>query len=558
MSFNKFLNKRLHKSADESASYSLMSMENRNAEDYFFNKSDLDKMAHYKYLTSKYKLCNKVYYYFNDSTKLWGEENTEDSVINRICDHSREILIPEEKHVKELLANMEKELSKKGKGKLTGEEQEELKEIDTAIKDFNSFIDKSYKEHMKAKFAKSVLNFFHHKILDPEFMDKININNHHLLPLKFKNLNLRTLQMENRYDYQHFTKALDFFDIDSLSVEDEPYKIVDKFFLDIATGYEPKKNYIQKMLGYFLTGDVPHGRTFNIFYGKGRNGKSAVFEILGEIMQHYVKAVESSIIIKRGVKNAGQASPELEVLDYGLRLAILSETEEGDKLNESLIKNISGYDSISYRPLYGKPKNFRSEAKLCMLTNNKPYFKLSTSMVDRIRFINFGSRFLTEDEINKQGGILKDGEYKVNCELVKDIKTYYKEYVLLWLAIGAKKFIEDGHMNIPDDKILQTENMSYINEMDSFKRFIDECFTIDENGNTSATEVKEAYKKFCTDESIPPMKPAQLKDLLLERFTNKKNSSTLYYGFSIKKLQSSDTPPQIENNNLPDPDGLDA
>lgn len=550
MSFNKFLNKRVNSSADEMASYSLLDMENRNAEDYFFNKSDLDKMAHYKYLTSKYKLCNKVYYFFNDSTKLWGEENTEDSVINRICDHSREILVPEDGHVKKILLDLSMQLQKKDKKSMTSEEQEKLEEVKTAIKEFNQFIDKSYKEHMKAKFAKSVLNFFHHKILDPEFMDKININNHHLLPLKFQNLNLRTLQMENRYDYQYFTKALNFFDINSISVDDEPYKIVDKFFLDIATGYEPKKQYLQKMLGYFLTGDVPHGRTFNIFYGKGRNGKSAVFEILGEIMQHYVKAVESSIIIKRGVKNAGQASPELEVLDYGLRLAILSETDEGDKLNESLIKNISGYDSISYRPLYGKPKNFRSEAKLCMLTNNKPYFKLSTSMVDRIRFINFGSRFLNQSEIDKQGGKLNENEYKVDCELVKDIKTHYKEYVLLWLAIGAKKFIEDGHMNIPDDKILQTENMSYINEMDSFKRFMDECLTVDVKGKASATEVKEAYKKFCTDESIPPMKPAQLKEMLSENFTGNKNSSNMYYGFTIKTEQP--------NNMVPDPSGLDA
>jgi P4 family phage/plasmid primase-like protien len=550
MSFNKFLNKRINKSADEMVSYSLMSMENRNAEDYFFNKSDLDKMAHYKYLTSKYKLCNKVYYYFNDSTKLWGEENTEDSVINRICDHSREILVPEDEHVKKILLDLSIQLQKKDKKSMTTEEQEKLEEVKNAIKEFNQFIDKSYKEHMKAKFAKSVLNFFHHKILDPDFMDKININNHHLLPLKFQNLNLRTLQMENRYDYQYFTKALDFFDIDSLSIDDEPYKIVDKFFLDISTGYEPKKQYLQKMLGYFLTGDVPHGRTFNIFYGKGRNGKSAVFEILGEIMQHYVKAVESSIIIKRGVKNAGQASPELEVLDYGLRLAILSETDEGDKLNESLIKNISGYDSISYRPLYGKPKNFRSEAKLCMLTNNKPYFKLSTSMVDRIRFINFGSRFLTQADIDKQGGKLNENEYKVDCELVKDIKTHYKQYVLLWLAIGAKKFIEDGHMNIPDDKILQTENMSYINEMDSFKRFMDECLVVDVKGKASASEVKEAYKKFCTDESIPPMKPAQLKEMLLENFTGNKNSSNMYYGFTIKTEQP--------ESKLPDPSGLDA
>ena len=72
---------------------------------------------------------------------------------------------------------------------------------------------------------------------------------------------------------------------------------------------------------------------------------------------------------------------------------MLSETNDGDKLNENLIKQITGNDSISYRPLYGKQKEFKTEAKLCMLTNNKPFFKLSTSMIDRIRFLNIGSRF---------------------------------------------------------------------------------------------------------------------------------------------------------------------
>jgi len=60
------------------------------------------------------------------------------------------------------------------------------------------------------------------------------------------------------------------------------YKIVDKFFLDVSTGSEAKKAYLQKILGYFLTGDVPNGRTFYIFYGMGANGKSAVMDIMSE------------------------------------------------------------------------------------------------------------------------------------------------------------------------------------------------------------------------------------------------------------------------------------
>ena len=48
-------------------------------------------------------------------------------------------------------------------------------------------------------------------------------------------------------------------------------------------------------------------------------------EILNEVMGHYCKAIDTSVIIKKGIKNSGQPSPEIEVLDYGLRLGILSD-----------------------------------------------------------------------------------------------------------------------------------------------------------------------------------------------------------------------------------------
>ena len=163
-------------------------MQNRDSNDYFFNKSDLEKMDHFMRLIERYKLCNKSYYYFNEGSKLWIEENTEDSVINRICQETEAILTPEKKHVLNMLYKLEEPLEKKKKDKtITESETEKLNEISTAIKEFNKFIDKTIKEHQKTKFARSVLSFFHHKITDPEFMEKININNHHLLPLRRMN-----------------------------------------------------------------------------------------------------------------------------------------------------------------------------------------------------------------------------------------------------------------------------------------------------------------------------------------------------------------------------------
>ena len=324
MSYNNFLNNKTLKSADDLAEFSILDMQNRDSNDYFFNKSDLEKMDHFMRLIERYKLCNKSYYYFNEGSKLWIEENTEDSVINRICQETEAILTPEKKHVLNMLYKLEEPLEKKKKDKtITESETEKLNEISTAIKEFNKFIDKTIKEHQKTKFARSVLSFFHHKITDPEFMEKININNHHLLPLRRMNLNLQTMKMEDRTKEQHFTRCLNIDNIDDVNDNDEYFKKVDNFFNDICSNHQPKKDYLQKILGYFLSGAVPLGRCFFIFYGNGKNGKSALIEVIQEIMgSFYCKSVESSVIIKKGMKNAGQASPELEALDYGLRLAL--------------------------------------------------------------------------------------------------------------------------------------------------------------------------------------------------------------------------------------------
>jgi hypothetical protein len=97
MSFNNFLNNKILKNADDLAEFSILDMENRDSKDYFFNKSDLEKMDHFKRLIECYKLCDKNYYYFNISSNLWVEERTEDSVINRICQETEAILSPEKK-----------------------------------------------------------------------------------------------------------------------------------------------------------------------------------------------------------------------------------------------------------------------------------------------------------------------------------------------------------------------------------------------------------------------------------------------------------------------------
>ena len=71
MSYNKFLNNKVSNSCDYMSNLTVLSMQNRDSNDYFFNKSDLDKMGHFTNLIERYKLCNKVYHYYHSGSNLW-------------------------------------------------------------------------------------------------------------------------------------------------------------------------------------------------------------------------------------------------------------------------------------------------------------------------------------------------------------------------------------------------------------------------------------------------------------------------------------------------------
>ena len=447
-------------------------------DDIFYIKADTNKTVCFTELIKSYKYCNKVYYYYDDSKKLWIEEKTHDSLYFRICEYVVSLLNSDKEIIEELF-------------KLYGESNVKRLDLETLEEDekkFKKYFNKIYIDYQKASFAKSMVEFFNHKITDNYFTDNINVNNLYVLPLKDCNLDLKLLKPQDRIKEQKFTECskIEFrqFYKDGEGVENlkkqEGFKIVDKFFLDVCTGNIAKKDYLQKILGYILTGDVAKGRCFFMLYGKGANGKSAVMELMQEIMGYYSKACPTSIILKRTKKSEGGASPEIAVLDYGTRLGVLSEIDDGESLNEELIKRISGHDNIEYRPLYQKVKQFNCEATLVMITNNKPFFNLSDSMVDRIRYIEFKSRFV----VAKEDEVLPAGHYKRDPNLINDLKTIYLNQVLLWVAIGAQKFFEDQHMSVPNDELLILENMSYIKECDSINRFINEYCRRDTNAKS--------------------------------------------------------------------------
>ena len=114
--------------------------------------------------------------------------------------------------------------------------------------------------------------------------------------------------------------------------------------------------YFQKVIGSFLCSQT-EAQSIYIFWGSGSNSKSVCMSLISKVLNKFCSTVDKGLFMDSKNKNSLGPKPEMLALK-DLRLAIISETEENDKLNESFLKNISGDDAITARGLNKDPITF--------------------------------------------------------------------------------------------------------------------------------------------------------------------------------------------------------
>ncbi|QDV79866.1 DNA primase family protein [Botrimarina mediterranea] len=126
-------------------------------------------------------------------------------------------------------------------------------------------------------------------------------------------------------------------------------------------------SYMQRLLGCALIGEqLEH--IFPVAYGTGANGKSVLFGTVQDILGDYaITAAPNLFTVKRG------DSHPTELADlHGRRLAVLNETQDGARLNEGLIKSITGGDKIKARRMRENFWQFAPSHTPFLITNHKP------------------------------------------------------------------------------------------------------------------------------------------------------------------------------------------
>jgi P4 family phage/plasmid primase-like protien len=140
----------------------------------------------------------------------------------------------------------------------------------------------------------------------------------------------------------------------------------ERFMDQVMIGDRELVEFIQMSLGYSLTGKTDQ-QVFWFLYGTGSNGKGAFIRLLEKLFGGYMRKASKSIMVKQVNLNPLASLAELP----GVRMLFGTEVGEGDTLNEELVKEITGQDTVTAEAKYCAPFEFRPLCKLWITGNHK-------------------------------------------------------------------------------------------------------------------------------------------------------------------------------------------
>ncbi len=255
--------------------------------------------------------------------------------------------------------------------------------------------------------------------------------------------------------------------------------IWERFLSTVFAGDEQLIEYIQRVCGYLLTGEITEQCLF-FMHGDGCNGKSVFASVLQHILGDYARKVPAQIL-SRSDRVAGEGpSPFLSTL-IGARLATSSELEEGQKFAEARIKDMTGGDRLTSRGLRQDPVEFDPMFKLLLYGNHKPEISgVDHGIWRRIHLIPFAVTI---------------PESKRDPQLLDTLKGE-SGAILAWMVRGCVAWQQLGLK--PPDAVMHATS-SYRTESDTVGRFIEECCDRAEGVSVLKGDLHEAYKSWCLE-----------------------------------------------------------
>jgi putative DNA primase/helicase len=252
----------------------------------------------------------------------------------------------------------------------------------------------------------------------------------------------------------------------------------DKFMNDIMCGEQELVDFLHACIGYTLFGGNSE-QIFIILHGNGSNGKSTFLRIVEMLLGNYARSVDNSLFMLGN--NASSSGPREDIVRLkDARMILTTETSEGQVLNEVLVKQMTGGDTMTGRVPYAKTSiEFHPKFTPWMAANHEPIIRGDDYAIwRRIMLIPFNRTF-TDKERNKN----------LHYELEHELPG------ILNKVIAASIDWQKNGLSIP--KIVSNATIGYKNDMDLLGEWLEDLCMVGSQYETTISELFASYSEWC-------------------------------------------------------------
>ena len=272
--------------------------------------------------------------------------------------------------------------------------------------------------------------------------------------------------------------------------------------------------FVQRAIGYALSGSTREECLFLCFGPQGRNGKGTLMRTMGLVLGDYGHTADFSTFVAW----RDDSKPRDDIANMsGKRFVTAQESRQNAEMAENIVKVLTGGDRLRARRLHENSSEFDPTHKIFLGVNHKPVVKGTDGAIwSRIKLIPFEVSFEGREDKNLKSALLDE-----------------LPGILTWAVEGCLRWQEEG-LDVPDT--VTTATQGYRLESDQVGRFVSECCLVGDFASAKARPLYLAYKKWTEEAGEAATTEVAFSTAMTDRNYKKEHtkSGNMYRGICIK------------------------
>lgn len=243
--------------------------------------------------------------------------------------------------------------------------------------------------------------------------------------------------------------------------------------------------YLQRLLGYTLTGTTQEHLLVFHYGATGSNGKSTFLATIRALLGEYACSAPRGLLFEP--RSGAEPHPTELARLHGRRLATCAEVPEGVELAEAKIKDLTGGDTLAVRRMNENFWDLVPTHTLHCAGNHKPVVRGTDGGIwRRIKLVPWVVTIAADQQDKKLGE-------KLRAELPG---------ILTWAVIGCLDWQRSG---LCEPEPVTNAGAEYRSESDALAAFLSAQCVFEPTARESCKAIRKAYEEWCEDLGHRPL-----------------------------------------------------